>query len=38
MLDVMYALPSHKKVKEFTITSEMVENRRATFPVLEKAG
>ncbi|MCS6883808.1 MAG: ATP-dependent Clp protease ATP-binding subunit ClpX [Acidobacteriota bacterium] len=39
MLDVMYALPSQKKVKEFVVTREMVENRRATFPpVLEKAG
>lgn len=38
MLDVMYMLPSHKKVKEFVVTREMVENRRATFPVLEKAG
>jgi len=38
MLDVMYMLPSHKKVKEFIVTREMVENRRATFPVLEKAG
>ena len=38
MLDVMYMLPSHKKVKEFVVTGEMVESRRATFPVLEKAG
>jgi ATP-dependent Clp protease ATP-binding subunit ClpX len=38
MLDVMYMLPSHKKVKEFIVTREMVENQRATFPVLEKAG
>jgi ATP-dependent Clp protease ATP-binding subunit ClpX len=38
MLDVMYMLPSNKKVKEFVVTREMVENRRATFPVLEKAG
>src|SRR6476659_5531263 len=38
MLDVMYMLPSHKKVKEFVVTREMVESRRATFPVLEKAG
>jgi ATP-dependent Clp protease ATP-binding subunit ClpX len=38
MLDVMYTLPSHKKVKEFVVTGEMVESRRATFPVLEKAG
>jgi ATP-dependent Clp protease ATP-binding subunit ClpX len=38
MLDVMYILPSNKKVKDFLVTREMVENRRATFPVLEKAG
>src|SRR5437764_496379 len=38
MLDVMYMLPSYKKVKEFVVTREMVESRRATFPVLEKAG
>ncbi|HUK89072.1 MAG TPA: ATP-dependent Clp protease ATP-binding subunit ClpX [Blastocatellia bacterium] len=38
MLDVMYMLPSYKKVKDFVVTSEMVESRRATFPVLEKAG
>jgi ATP-dependent Clp protease ATP-binding subunit ClpX len=37
MLDVMYMLPSNKRVKEFVVTREMVENRRATFP-LEKAG
>ncbi len=37
MLDVMYMLPSNKRVKEFLVTREMVENRRATFP-LEKAG
>jgi ATP-dependent Clp protease ATP-binding subunit ClpX len=38
MLEVMYTLPSNKKVKEFVVTREMVENRRATFPILEKAG
>ncbi|MEW6730657.1 MAG: ATP-dependent Clp protease ATP-binding subunit ClpX [Acidobacteriota bacterium] len=38
MLEAMYTLPSQKKVKEFLVTREMVENRRATFPVLEKAG
>jgi len=35
---VMYMLPSNKKVKDFVVTREMVESRRATFPVLEKAG
>ena len=38
MLDVMYMLPSYKKVKDFLLTREMVESRRASFPVLEKAG
>ncbi len=38
MLDAMYTLPSQKKIKEFVVTREMVENRRATFPILEKAG
>ena len=38
MLEAMYTLPSQKKIKEFVVTREMVENRRATFPLLEKAG
>ena len=38
MLDVMYQLPSQKKVKEFIITSEMVENKEIVFALLEKAG
>ncbi len=38
MLDVMYQLPSQKKVKEFVITSEMVENKDIVFALLEKAG
>jgi ATP-dependent Clp protease ATP-binding subunit ClpX len=38
MLDVMYQLPSQKKVKEFMITREMVENRDIVFALLEKAG
>jgi ATP-dependent Clp protease ATP-binding subunit ClpX len=29
LLDAMYSLPSQKRIKEFTITSEMVERRRA---------
>jgi len=29
LLEAMYALPSQKRVKEFVITSEMVERRRA---------
>ena len=38
MLDVMYQLPSQKKVKEFIITREMVENKDIVFALLEKAG
>ena len=38
MLDVMYQLPSQKKVKEFMITREMVENKDIVFALLEKAG
>jgi ATP-dependent Clp protease ATP-binding subunit ClpX len=38
MLDVMYQLPSQKKVKEFLITKEMVENKDIVFALLEKAG
>ena len=29
LLDAMYTLPSQKRVKEFVITREMVERRRA---------
>jgi ATP-dependent Clp protease ATP-binding subunit ClpX len=38
MLDVMYQLPSQKKVKEFMVTREMVENKNIAFALLEKAG
>ncbi|MEE9186688.1 MAG: ATP-dependent Clp protease ATP-binding subunit ClpX [Bacteroidota bacterium] len=38
MLDVMYELPSTKKVKEFVVTREMVENKEVVFKLLEKAG
>jgi len=38
MLDVMYQLPSQKKVKEFMITREMVDNNDISFALLEKAG
>ena len=37
MLEAMYMLPSQKKIKEFVVTAEMVQNRSALFP-LEKAG
>lgn len=39
MLDLMYQLPSQKKVKDFVITKEMVENKELFYTVLlEKAG
>ena len=38
MLDVMYELPSTKKVKEFLVTREMVENKEVFLKLLEKAG
>ncbi len=38
MLEVMYELPSQKKVKEFIVTREMVENKEIVFTLLEKAG
>ena len=37
LLDAMYTLPSQKRVKEFSITREMVERRRA-LPGEELAG
>jgi len=39
MLDLMFNLPSQKKVKEFEVTREMVEKRTASFAtIMEKAG
>jgi len=39
MLDLMYHVPGNKKIKELTITEEMVKSRDITLPVfLEKAG
>jgi ATP-dependent protease HslVU ATPase subunit len=38
MLDVMYYLPSYKKVKEFVVTREMVMTQKINWAVLEKAG
>ncbi len=37
MLELMYSLPSQKKVKEFEITREMVEKRDISLAVIEKA-
>jgi ATP-dependent Clp protease ATP-binding subunit ClpX len=38
MLDLMFHLPSQKKLKEFEVTREMVEKRNASLAALEKAG
>jgi ATP-dependent Clp protease ATP-binding subunit ClpX len=38
MLDLMYYLPSYKKVKEFVVTKEMVLNQKISLALLEKAG
>ena len=37
MLELMYSLPSQKKVKEFEVTREMVEKREVSLAVIEKA-
>jgi len=36
MLDLMFNLPSQKKLKEFEVTREMVEKRSASFGMIEK--
>ncbi len=38
MLDLMYYLPSYKKVREFVVTREMVLSHDLNLNVLEKAG
>jgi ATP-dependent Clp protease ATP-binding subunit ClpX len=38
MLELMYELPSHRKLREFLVTREMVVNREIIPPSLEKAG
>jgi ATP-dependent Clp protease ATP-binding subunit ClpX len=38
MLDLMYHLPSQKRVKDFEVTKEMVERRDVSLPAMEKAG
>ncbi len=38
MLDLMYHLPSQKKVKEFEVTREMVEKRNVSLTMMERAG
>jgi ATP-dependent Clp protease ATP-binding subunit ClpX len=37
MLELMYSLPSQKKVKEFEVTREMVEKRNVSLAMMEKA-
>jgi len=40
MLDLMYHLPSQRKLREFVVTEEMVQNHEISFnsTFLEKAG
>lgn len=38
MLDLMYYLPSQKKIREFLVTKEMVLNQKVNLAVLDKAG
>jgi ATP-dependent Clp protease ATP-binding subunit ClpX len=38
MLDLMYHLPSQKKIKEFEVSQEMVDNRDISIAQMEKAG
>ena len=38
MLDLMYYLPSYRKVREFLVTKEMVMSRKINLALLEKAG
>jgi ATP-dependent Clp protease ATP-binding subunit ClpX len=38
MLDLMYFLPSYKKVREFLVTKEMVLSQKINLALLDKAG
>jgi ATP-dependent Clp protease ATP-binding subunit ClpX len=38
MLDLMYYLPTYKKVREFSVTREMVLTQKINVNLLEKAG
>ena len=38
MLDLMYYLPTYKKVREFLVTKEMVLSQKINVSLLEKAG
>ena len=37
MLDLMYHLPSQKKIKDFEVTQQMVEKREVSLSMVEKA-
>src|SRR5690348_17739842 len=38
MLDLMYHLPSQRKMRDFMVTAEMVKSREINWSLLEKAG
>ena len=38
MLDLMYHLPSQRRVREFIVTSEMVRTQQINWALFEKAG
>jgi ATP-dependent Clp protease ATP-binding subunit ClpX len=38
MLDLMYHLPAHRKIREFSVTAEMERTREINWSRLEKAG
>ncbi|HEV2287736.1 MAG TPA: ATP-dependent Clp protease ATP-binding subunit ClpX [Candidatus Acidoferrales bacterium] len=38
MLDLMYHLPSQRKLRDFIVTAEMVKSREINWSLLEKAG
>jgi len=38
MLDLMYHLPSQRKMRDFIVTAEMVKSREINWTLLEKAG
>ncbi|HXT87041.1 MAG TPA: ATP-dependent Clp protease ATP-binding subunit ClpX, partial [Verrucomicrobiae bacterium] len=38
MLDLMYHLPSQRKMRDFVVNAEMVKSREINWSLLEKAG
>jgi len=38
MLDLMYHLPSQRKMRDFIVTADMVKSREINWSLLEKAG